>query len=57
MLLLGKKAEKRPIERLVKGGEDERERRLGHARGGGKVVHEGAELLAFRELCDECVER
>ncbi len=57
LLLLGEQAEELQSERLVQGGEDKRERRLGHACRGGKGVRERAELLGLGELRDECVER
>ena len=49
--------DQRPVELLVEGGDDERQRRLGDAGPGvGELLEERAEALAFGELADERVE-
>ena len=54
--VLRQQADERAVEMKVERGENERKRRLGHARGRRQRVRERAEPLAFGELACEHVE-
>ena len=55
--VLGREHDERAAELLEEGGNDERERRLGHARAGlGQLLEERAKALTLGELADERVE-